>query len=272
MSLIVISPIEESQRVSPVVTRPLQLEPLPGPDISNFSIDGILDLEEHIPIEQLPHYLTVHDQGSLTSGNQYDSRHDGVKPAKWTYRRVYPTSNDINSPDSPTTHFAHLYLSPGHQMGIGHHSIVYHSPLELPSYLTGSNSTSSRPGTVGVVVKLGIPGLKARSYLDNEAEMYNSFPTQFLTRLCSVYQEEGECLLHADGSCPTGPLVPFFGWYLSVHSEDEEPPSESWKRRSPILLLENCGKQIQISALSKSERCAVYYPLLLCVHKPTKLS
>ena len=136
---------------------------------------GIPDIEEHIPPEYLPHYLKVHDKGNLTSGNDPDSYVYSSDTVVRTYIRVYPPLADTDTARSD--HLAHLYLSPSHKIGTGHHSVAYHAPLRLPSPLTTFKFASSRPGTVAVVAKLAMPVSTARSLLYNEADMYNSFPT-----------------------------------------------------------------------------------------------
>ncbi|KAI0079856.1 hypothetical protein K474DRAFT_1616965 [Panus rudis PR-1116 ss-1] len=261
---------------------PLSYEPEEKEDVGHldlYSVDGIPTLAEKIPRQYFPDTLLVHDQFNLSSGREPTSGERKSPIAienhkePIVYKRVYPapTSSDGNNTAS-------LYLSPKNLLGTGHHSLVYGSPLTLPSPLTTYRSahpaSSARQGTVKVAAKLAVPRESARVMLKHEARIYDSFPE---------YMSEEYCGYHivspwVKSPTPSTPVVPkFYGYYVPVEKERKAPTgeessskedgddamdvdeeSDAWKRPSPILLIEDCGVPIDPKKLDVDERSEIY--------------
>lgn len=261
--------------------------------LNPFSRSGIPKLQENIPAEYFPDTLIVHDpSGASMACDDREYRYGSSTPdvaddeggktlsdegqgrTAFVYKRVYPVPAHVASKDdtqdgstsstsacsapSEDHKTAHLYLRPSHRIGVGHHSHVYLSPLTLPSPLTTYTSSSSRPGTVLVAAKLAIQQRNARKLLDAEAATYNEFPPHMSDEYCGVH------LLSpfVRTLVPSAALVPkFFGYYVPVYEEGDKRSDKGklrypWQKRSPILLMEDCGKPIAAEDLDRLQRYA----------------
>ncbi|TCD62471.1 hypothetical protein EIP91_006819 [Steccherinum ochraceum] len=276
------------------VPKPPQSRPLPNP----FSRSGIPTLQENIPRECFPDTLIVHDPSNASMAcDDRDYRYGSGEPntpnvtddvggktlsdegqgrTAFVYKRIYPVpanaaaKDEAKKEESATStsapsateeaKTAHLYLRSSHRVGVGHHSHVYRSPLTLPSPLTTYASSSSRPGTVLVAAKLAIQQRNARKLLDVEAGTYNEFPTHLSEEYCGVH------LLSPfmRTMVPSSAIVPkFFGYYVPVYEKGDQRNEKGklrypWQKRSPILLMEDCGKPISAAELDRFERIDCY--------------
>ncbi|KAK7676084.1 hypothetical protein QCA50_020955 [Cerrena zonata] len=244
-------------------------EPLP-PTVTHrgasslYNLANIPVLQEHIPIVHFPDILHVHDPFDLSMGDTTVDHLHGATVSHANcpvrYERLWPPPN---SPTSTKTkrNIAQLYLSPQNEVGTGHHSVVYASPLQLPSPLTTYNSASARPGTVRVMAKVAIQDVSARKLLNNEGEIYNSFPQHFSEEYCGfhILTPEMRTLVPSVAVTPK-----FFGYYIPSDGGDTAL-TPTWEQRSPILLIEDCGEQISIGDMTPEDRIDCY-SLLVRLH------
>ncbi|KAI0080013.1 hypothetical protein K474DRAFT_1769692 [Panus rudis PR-1116 ss-1] len=247
-----------------------------------YSIEGLPTLTEKIPRDYLPNMLLVHDPTDLTLGREpsrYGRDPDPVahstenKP--FLYKRVYPPPTPTDLADNRK---ASLYLSKGNLLGTGHHSLVYASPLELPPPLTTyrsaypissvSSPSETRQGTVRVAAKLAHARSSARQMLHNEAEIYHSFPEHMSEEWCGYHV----ITPWMRSPVPSSAMVPkFFGYYVPMRVDKGDPDyrqetggqvdesqGHSWEGRSPVLLVEDCGKPIDSVRLDVDARAECY--------------
>ncbi|THH28101.1 hypothetical protein EUX98_g6081 [Antrodiella citrinella] len=253
------------------------------PDIDLFSISGIPKLEEKLPAQYFPDTLIVYDPHGvsmacddrrynyLTSkdlemqelsedeGEVHDTTAKADKPTTFVYKRVYPAPTNNDKPSDGRT--AHLYMSPEHRNGVGHHSHVYLSPLELSDPLTTFTSSSSRPGTVLVAAKLAIQQRNARDLLAAEAMTYDEFPAHLSDDYCGYNFLMPFVSRTPVPSCAVMPK--FYGYYVPVYDESENMDENRnlrypWQKRSPVLLMEHCGTSNEVQTLSREERIQCY--------------
>jgi len=217
-------------------------------------------LEEHLPSTYYPDTLIVHDPSNVSSGKfRVDST--VIMSHPFLYRRLYPQSEKVGSGSKAFPNIAHLHLSPEHRVGVGHHSVVYCAPLQLPSGLTTYKSSSARPGTVKVVAKVAFPERRPRSLLRNEGTVYDSFPQHMSEEYCGWHLLSP--FMHSPA--PSTAIVPkFFGYYVPIDPPNA-PKGKIWLKRSPILLMEDCGSPIVAGNLDADGR-AECYSLLLRLH------
>lgn len=222
------------------------------PDL--YDLEGIPILQEHIPKVHFPDNLLVHDPYDLSMGAI-----DEIPPLALSqdtvpilYERLWPPPEPVIDAETKRN-IAQLYITPENEAGAGHHSVVYATPLQLPSPLTTFNSASVRPGTVRVMAKVAIQDHFARQLLDNEGEIYNSFPRHLSDEYCGLHLLTPEMTTLV----PSAAIVPkFFGYYIPIEGKDT-PDTPLWKRRSPILLIEDCGRPISTSEMCHEERYVV---------------
>ncbi|KAI0788420.1 hypothetical protein C8Q75DRAFT_807643 [Abortiporus biennis] len=226
-----------------------------------FSLEDIPALEEHIPPVYLPDSLIVHDPLDVCSGHLKPPHRKIVgKPSTYLYRRLYPAPKKAGSKDPDNPNIAHLYLSLGHRIGTGHHSLVYAAPLKLPTPLSTYRSSSRLPGTVQVVAKVALAKKEPRQLLNNEGRIYNGFPNHMSEEYCGWHLISP--FMHSPA--PSCPVVPkFYGYYVPVDLPGNIKGPEIG--RSPILLIEDCGAPINASEMSVDER-AECYSLLMRLH------
>lgn len=240
-------------------------EPSEPPNASNlsdmYSLDGIAVLQEHIPEAHFPDNLVVHDPFDVSMGHLRDGpsrpNHKPSSPAAVLYRRVYPAPGAFSRSKS-RRNVGHLYLSPENKAGIGHHSVVYAAPFRLPTPLSTFNSASARPGTARIMAKVAIQNEFARELLRNEGEIYDSFPRFMSEEWCGWHLLSPQM----QSPVPSVAVTPkFYGYYVPIERPgDSSIPS--WRQRSPIMLVEDCGKPITACKLSVDER---YVPDLLFI-------
>ncbi|KAH6903271.1 hypothetical protein BKA70DRAFT_1387744 [Coprinopsis sp. MPI-PUGE-AT-0042] len=153
-----------------------------------------------------------------------------------------------------------------------HTGVEYQNPERGPLcvHLAPREQPASLTGNVCVVAKLSHPG---DEHLEHEAEIYQSFPRHFFQHFTGYNQ-----LRPLHDPFPIGALVPqFFGYYVPetgikpmVFDRDVsgsgvpgEEGRKKWKEtnekygyRSPIMLLEHCGRAIpeDVTKLSIDER------------------
>ncbi|KAH8079408.1 hypothetical protein BXZ70DRAFT_1012604 [Cristinia sonorae] len=210
------------------------------------------------------------------------------KKIAYVYKRVYPPPTEVvresketsvgetdatkDSGDAPSQstagHTAHLYMHSSNRLGTGHHSHVYLTPLTLPAPLTTFTSSApaaaSRPGTVLVAAKVAIQQRTARSLLSAEAKTYSEFPQHLSEEYCGLHLLSPFMRTLA----PSCAVVPkFYGYYVPVVVEKKDGGEEEgwWQKRSPILLLEDCGTPIKAGQLTRDERSDCY-SLLMRLH------
>jgi hypothetical protein len=163
-----------------------------------------------------------------------------------------------------------LYHGP---LRVIHTGVEWQNPEKgegLCKHLSAHERPDSLMGVVSVVAKLSHP---ADDHLAHEAEVYQSFPQHFFQHFTGYNQ-----LRPLRDPFPIGALVPqFYGYY--VPEEGTKPmvfdrnvsgsglpgeegrkkwkeTEEDYKCRSPIMLLEHCGRAVpnDISELSIDER------------------
>lgn len=231
---------------------------------SPFSRKDIPKLEEDLPKYYFPDILYVHDPHKVTSTSHRtyaDASSTKFPPnATMTYKRMYPElprdhAKDRDQPTSPPRE-AHLHLAHQNRLGVGNHSLVHDAPLTLPTPL----SAHSRNGTVRVAAKSAFPRVSARELLANEAKMYNLFPDHLSQDWCGY-----NLVTPVRHPVPVGPVVPkFFGYYVPVvngmpcSATDVNAPS-------PILLIEQCGEDINPREFNRDDKSECY-SLMLRLH------
>lgn len=217
-----------------------------------YEVKGIPVLQENIPEAYFPDNLLVHDPLDLSMGVVTpNSLHDDVPstPAPVLYERLWPPSDPFVDAKLKRN-IAQLYLSPNNEAGTGHHSVVYAAPFRLPPPLTTYNSASSRPGTVRVMAKVALQNRLARELLDNEGEIYNSFPQHLSEEYCGLHLLTPEMT----SLVPSAAVTPkFFGYYIPIEGQ-ETRDTPTWEHRSPILLVEDCGEPISASQMCYEDR------------------
>ncbi|KAI0688990.1 hypothetical protein BC835DRAFT_1229317, partial [Cytidiella melzeri] len=135
---------------------------------------------------------------------------------------------------------AHLYLHQNNRFGVGHHSLVYRAPLELPPPL----SARSRNGRVTVAAKIAMLGGSERAMLENEAKIYDEMPKHMFEDWCGY-----NLVTPVPHPVPVGPVLPkFYGYYEPVKN------AQYRDRSSPILLLEECGEPIEPHKLTLDQK------------------
>lgn len=168
--------------------------------------------------------------------------------------------NDISVSFKPEkTPTAQLFLYRSEKMGEGNHSCVYRASLRLPTPLYARDSPHN---VVFVVAKL-LSHWYEKDSLDNEANMYERFEKHLAEDWCGFNQVEGmKQPVKAQAVVPK-----FYGYYLPDEENDDnktaggEDKSQNnrwgrydWTLGSPILLLENCGTQIEPVMLTLDQR------------------
>lgn len=247
-----------------------------------FSRQSVAKLQEKIPLQYFPDTLIVHDPKNVSMccddrEYSYATSYDPDAPdftddedgttldddkTAFVYKRVYPapaTSTATMASGSDVylkaEGIAHLYMDPEHRTGVGHHSHVYLSPLTLPEPLTTFKSASARPGTVLVAAKMAVQQRNARELLASEAATYNSFPQHLSEEYCGFHRVK-----YMRSLTPSCAVVPkFYGYYVPVCKEHEQQDGDrkqkfAWQTRSPILLMEDCGRPIEVKELVRLER------------------
>lgn len=234
---------------TPVIKRPKL------PD--EYSTRGIPILQEKIPRRHLPHTLLVHDPYNASMGQHPTDDASLVSTEPIVYKRVYPAPDDAF-----LDNVAHIYLNPDNILGNGRHSNVYSAPLELPPPLSTYDSASVRPGVVRVAAKVSLPEKHARELLNNEGDIYNTFPGFFTEEYCGWHV----LTPFVKTPTPSCQVVPkFFGFYVpDKKSKQLERDADGkllwpWQRRSPILLMEDCGTPIDLEEMSVDQRCVILH-------------
>ena len=195
-------------------------------------------LEEYIPQQFFPDQLIVTDPCRLAFGTGERSRNDERAP--WVYERLYPSfGRDLSADrfaEDPVT--AELSLDPAQAIGIGNHSRVYRATLTLPKGL----SARTPDGKVTVVAKVAFNHVEDRYLLHNEARIFSSFPENMSQEWCGL-----NVVPPLSWPVPVGPVVPkLYGYYM--------PTGEYKDTLSPILLMEECGKPINLRYLTSEQK------------------
>ncbi|KAJ6511193.1 hypothetical protein C8R45DRAFT_814758 [Mycena sanguinolenta] len=238
-------------------------------------------LEEFIPDEYFPDILYVNDPDNHTAMEYYCSRYEphkpqSVEPVPRKYKRLPapPTGStsalaqSSSSPPAvntnPNLRIARLNLSSAPILGTGNHSVVCRVALRLPPPLSAS-AARSPTGEVAVAAKMAFSGVEARRLLHNEGKMYDAFPKHLQEDWCGL-----NLVAPITHPVPVGAVVPkFYGYYEPVSDPVAEAAHISrdfmqtssyraWRRMSPILLLEECGKPIQPEGFTPDERSECY--------------
>ncbi|KAJ4002308.1 hypothetical protein F5050DRAFT_1544809, partial [Lentinula boryana] len=177
-----------------------------------------------------------------------------------------PTTDEIKQQSN--RNIAYLNLSSAPVLGTGHHSIVYRGALQLPSPL----SNLSLNPCVSVATKMAFIRGEERELIEQEGRAYNAFP-EYLKTSYSGYNLVPP-IAHP---VPAAACVPkFFGYYVPVNEANEAKLQEvnersrieerRWQPISPLLLVEECGKDIVASELTRDERNECFTILLRLHH------
>ncbi|KAI0090885.1 hypothetical protein BDY19DRAFT_743469 [Irpex rosettiformis] len=229
------------------------------PRNSPFSVEDIPKLQEAIPDAFMPDFLLVHDPHNVTFCRGFNTIEDNLHltvPPPRKYQRIFPkiSRTDLDIPEvcKARDTISHLYLHQKNRLGVGHHSLVYRVPFSLPPPL----SAHSRNGKVMVTAKLAMYTTEDRHMLLNEARVYDELPKHMSEDWCG-YNFIPPILQ----SVPVDPVVPkFYGFYKQV-KEDGTFDGQ----RSPILLMEECGRPIKPEELNMDQRTECI-SLLLRLH------
>ncbi|KAF7289869.1 hypothetical protein MIND_01361300 [Mycena indigotica] len=210
----------------------------------NASPTAIPKLEQPMPTDLLPDTLRVIDPNGLSG------RKSG-QPAAEEYIRVYPRQFPKD-----TKFTADLRLI-AHRSStkLGNHSEVYPAELTLDERFEileyDENSTqptrSGNPATVRVMAKVTDGSSSDRSMLENEAEIYAQMQehSPHLSEHWSGFHvikeaRRWEETVGKDVRVPATAVVPqFYGYYI--------PTDRSRSTARPLILLEDCGQQIDTS-------------------------
>lgn len=232
-----------------------------------FSTRDLPKLEEFIPEALFPDILLVYDPCGLLKDPvepEY-SLSNSADTAPIKYKRmqpILPHDSSSTAENQKEENVAELHLYPSNRIGFGNHSIVYRAPLTLPAPL----SARSRTGQCTVAVKLAQRRCTAHGFLQNEGEVYASFPKDAQEEYCG-YNIIPPCRYPV----PVGAVVPkFFGYYVPAVGADKlrdkvdrhagcderSPCRVSWM--SPILLMEECGEPVKPAKLTPDQRCVSF--------------
>jgi hypothetical protein len=139
---------------------------------------------------------------------------------------------------------AQLFLYASAHIGNGNHSSVYRASLRLPTPLYARDSPHN---VVSVAAKV-LSSWYEEGLFDNEAKMYAGFEKYLAEEWCGFNKVEG-----VKYPVRAAAVVPkFYGYYLP--QEVVENTSHWSVRSSPILLLEDCGKQVDPGFLTPYQR------------------
>ncbi|KAJ7048505.1 hypothetical protein C8F01DRAFT_92918 [Mycena amicta] len=187
------------------------------------------------------------------------------QPVAEKYIRVYPPIESTSANDSTKPPIAHLTLPPYAYVGDGNHSRAYSANLTLDDRFTllehSQSTTPTRTwglATVQVVAKVTSRHSEDRKMLATEAKMYTSMLQRraHLSEHWSGFNaidEASESNEHVgnDTRVPATAVLPqFYGYYI--------PAAGSSSTGRPIMLLEHCGAQIDLSGMSKPEKTTCY--------------
>ncbi|KAK0470021.1 uncharacterized protein EV420DRAFT_1222489, partial [Desarmillaria tabescens] len=140
-----------------------------------------------------------------------------------------------------------LQMSPANKLGNGSHSKVYKGRLSVPNI----PFTGSPTGDVTVAVKIALSDDASLGMLADEAKVYQSLP-RYLKETWSGYHYMEEAEYDGSGINPLPAVVPqFYGYYVPEDPKDREV-------YSPLLLMEECGKPIQIDELESCDRELIF--------------
>ncbi|EPQ53121.1 hypothetical protein GLOTRDRAFT_79187 [Gloeophyllum trabeum ATCC 11539] len=113
---------------------------------------------------------------------------------------------------------------------------------------------------VTVAAKTAFPAHDPRWLIRNEARTYDKFPQHLQEEWCGY-----NLVTPIRYPVPVGAVVPKFYGYYEPFEQHAGPHKAEWEKRSPILLLEECGSPIEPKNFSLDER-AECYSLLLRLH------
>lgn len=209
-----------------------------------FSLTDLTPLTETVPSRNLPEELSVFDRGDATG------RHPRRADTALRYVRAYPRipKARVESPGAAMRR-GYLFLDPANQFADGRRSAVYRAPLVAS--LGPKGAAGAVPRNVAVVAKLAKGDCRSQYLLRQEGKAYSMLPT------------------HVQGEDDTVPLVPnFYGLYVAVDSKGrrlcgDHPHCDGYLHSdcavdwpSPILLMEDCGKPIELEKMGLAARYA----------------
>ncbi|KAF7323969.1 hypothetical protein MKEN_00618500 [Mycena kentingensis (nom. inval.)] len=208
-------------------------------------------LEQHIPNHLLPDVLLVFDAANHC-GRQVSER----QPAIQKYFRVFPPCS------SPKSTAKLVIPCESAFAGKAKHAKIFSAALTLDDRFAVLDADEA---TVSVIAKIPFCRTEDRKMLHEEAYMYNSMReraphlsehwTGFnaIEEACDFeLDDEGREVFcnTADVRVPATAVVPqFYGYYA---------PEEKGSTAREILLLEDCGTQIEAAALSDSDKMTCY--------------
>ncbi|KZT33924.1 hypothetical protein SISSUDRAFT_1010532, partial [Sistotremastrum suecicum HHB10207 ss-3] len=199
-------------------------------------------------------------------------------------RKYDPSSKKPFTPDENDPAFgkvAHLWLKSGNSMGFGHHSSVYRAELRIPKSVLyqpdddipdsdeerfglhyQDDKGKSKPDddekvTVTVACKLSST---QDGHLGREARNYQTFdPSMF------EHWNGYNIVSPINDPVPVGAVVPqFYGYYKPVgYGTDEKMYTDTFE--SPILLVEECGQEVNPADLGLDDKQECY-SLLMRLH------
>ncbi|KAF8525114.1 hypothetical protein BU17DRAFT_41999, partial [Hysterangium stoloniferum] len=143
-----------------------------------------------------------------------------------------------------------LIISKSREIGFGNSARVYEAQISLEiNHPPPRVDEPKFPSVLTVIAKVGT-GEIGTEFLENEAKMYHSFPEHFLHEYTG-YQLIKPCHIPRRLS----QLVPhFYGYYKPV----DEKIQGGKELRAPIILMEDCGSQIDPKLLTQYQKAEIY--------------
>ena len=190
----------------------------------------------------------------ITKG-EYDRATSGAERPKFPYNPK--RAQRLSDPE-----FIHIDMYDGDAIHLGRNDIdiQYQHPYTglgpCCEHLQKSNERAPLTCTTRVIAKISIKG---DTHLSKEAKNYQSFPDHFFEHWSGF-----NLVSPIHDPVPVGAVVPqFYGYYEP--DSDQTPIDDKGKHRkskylSPIMLLEECGEQVDIDQLNIDDRY-MFFPL-----------
>jgi len=215
------------------------------------------NLEALISGDCLPDFIDVYNSSTPSRVSLFHEPSDPLKSFIEQYpvrfMRKYPPRTPKDKDDQsvmldPST-TGRLDLRHNEYLGSGNHSQVTLAPLTLPSRVDAPSVRGA------VAVKIARSDPEEHKMLRYEAKIYEAFPREL-----------------QEGTSDQPPVVPkFYGYYMPSREgfdsqsyddkfteEDRKAVWEVIEGISPLLLLEACGKPIQATGLSCTDRETIF--------------
>lgn len=215
-----------------------------------FPIVKTPKLQEIIPTKFFPEIIVVTDPGQFTTTPRSSK-------TVAQYIRLFPRLERDGCPgillDPQTKAFpsecvsllpsdlrrAYVDFTSASILGVGGHSTVYRPNIVLPDPLRAKTLS----GEVAVAAKVAFNDPESRDQLQHEGNIYDRFPRHLMEDWSGFNYIEEATYDGYDGSVHINSVVPkFYGFYVPI--QDQKQDDANGPLRSPILLMEDCGRHI----------------------------